>query len=146
MPKLSESAHVPAAPDEAWRTASDLSRLGEWLTMHDGWRGELPDELATGVELTSVVSVKGLRNRITWTISSFRPPESLTLTGSGVGGTKVSFELSISPDGSNPAGSRVTFDADFGGPLVIGPVGMTLKRAVRGEVRTSVRRLAALIG
>lgn len=143
MPKLSESAQVPAPPEQAWRTASDLSRLGEWLTMHEGWRGELPDELAAGVELTSVVSIKGLRNRITWRISSFRPPESLTLTGTGVGGTKIAFELSITPDG---AGSRVAFDADFGGPLVIGPVGMTVKRAVRGEVKTSVKRLAALIG
>lgn len=143
MPKLSESVHVPATPDEAWRTASDLSRLGEWLTMHDGWRCEIPGELAEGTELTSVVAVKGLRNRITWRISAYRPPESLTLSGEGVGGTKVSFELSITPDRD---GSLVAFDADFGGPLVIGPVGMTVKRAVRGEVKNSVRKLAALIG
>lgn len=143
MPKLSESAHVPAPPEQAWRTASDLSRLGEWLTMHDGWRCEIPGELAAGTELTSVVAVKGLRNRITWRISAYRPPESLTLSGEGVGGTKVSFELSITPDGD---GSLVAFDADFGGPLVIGPVGMTSKRAVRGEVKASVRKLVALIG
>lgn len=146
MPKLSESVHVPAPPDEAWRTASDLSRLGEWLTMHEGWRGDPPAELSAGTELTSVVSIKGMRNRITWSISTFRPPESLTLTGNGVGGTTVSFRLSITPDGADSAGSRVAFDADFGGPLVFGPVGMAVKRAVRGEVRTSVQRLAALIG
>jgi carbon monoxide dehydrogenase subunit G len=143
MPKLSESVHVPAPPEQAWGTASDLSRLGEWLTMHDGWRCEIPGELTQGTELTSVVAVKGLRNRITWRISSYRPPESLTLSGEGVGGTKVSFELSITPDRD---GSLVAFDADFGGPLVIGPVGMTVKRAVRGEVKNSVRKLAALIG
>lgn len=142
MPKISESAHVPAPPETAWRTASDLSRLGEWLTMHEGWRCELPDELATGTELTSVVAMKGMRNRITWRISSYDPPKGLTLTGQGVGGTKVSFGLSITPDGS---GSRVEFDAEFGGPLMIGPVGLTVKRAVRGEVKTSVQRLAALI-
>lgn len=74
--------------------------------MADHARGvaRLPAELATGTELTSVVSIKGLRNRITWSISTFRPPESLTLAGNGVGGTTVSFRLSITPDGDGSRG------------------------------------------
>lgn len=143
MPKISESVRLPAPPEKAWETASDLRRLGEWMAMHEAWRGEVPEELGEGTELTSVVSVKGMRNRISWRITSFTPPEGLTLTGNGVGGTKVTLTLSIRPDGG---GSQVSFEADFGGPMVIGPVGMTVKRALRGDVKRSVERLATLVG
>lgn len=142
MARLSESARVPASPETAWRTAADLSRLGEWMTMHEAWRGEVPTELSTGTELTSVVAIKGMRNRITWRITSYDPPHALTLKGEGVGGTSVSLELSITEDGG---GSRVGFDVEFGGKLVFGPVGMTVKRALKGDVHTSVENLAALL-
>lgn len=142
MARLSESAHVPASPETAWRTAADLSRLGEWMTMHEAWRGEVPSELSNGTELTSVVAIKGMRNRITWRITSYDPPRALTLQGEGVGGTSVSLALSITEDDD---GSRVGFDVEFGGKLVFGPVGMTVKRALQGDVHTSVENLAALL-
>jgi hypothetical protein len=66
MAKVSVSAMISASPEKTWATAADMSRFGEWLTLHDGWRGELPAEIVEGTELTSVVAVKGLRNRITW--------------------------------------------------------------------------------
>lgn len=140
--KFSESVHVAATPDDAWETASDLSRLGEWMVMHEAWRGEVPAELGEGTELTSVVSVKGLRNRVTWTITHFDPPESLSLVGEGVGGTKISLGLSVRADGT---GSSVGFDVEFTGKLVFGPVGATVKRALEGEVRESVRKLSRMI-
>lgn len=142
MARLSESAHVPAPPETAWRTASDLSRLGEWMTMHEAWRGEVPGELAVGTELTSVVSIKGMRNRISWRITSYDPPRGLTLQGEGVGGTTVSLALSVAEDGP---GATIGFDVEFGGKLVFGPVGMTVKRALQGDVHTSVENLAALL-
>jgi carbon monoxide dehydrogenase subunit G len=140
--KFSESAPVAASPEKAWQTASDLSRLGDWMSMHEAWRGELPDKLDAGVELTSVVNVKGLRNRVTWKIESYNAPESLVLRGEGVGGTKVSLELAIRPEGE---GSRVSFDVDFSGKLVVGPIGMTVKRALKGDVRSSIKKLTELI-
>lgn len=145
MARLSESAHVPAPPETAWRTASDLSRVGEWMTMHEAWRGAVPSELVVGTELTSVVSIKGMRNRITWRVTSYDPPHGLTLTGEGVGGTTVSLTLSITEDGSGSGGSRVGFDVEFGGKLVFGPVGMTVKRALKSDVDASVDNLAALL-
>jgi hypothetical protein len=98
--------------------------------------------LDAGVELTSVVNVKGLRNRVTWKIESYNAPESLVLRGEGVGGTKVSLELAIRPEGE---GSRVSFDVDFSGKLVVGPIGMTVKRALKGDVRSSIKKLTELI-
>lgn len=142
MAKFSESVHVAAAPEKAWVTASDLSRLTDWMVMFEAWRSDVPEELAEGTELSAVVSVKGMRNRIAFTISSYDPPRALTLSGEGVGGTKVALTLSVRPDRD---GSRVEFDVDFSGPLVVGPIGMAVKRALKGEVRKSVDNLSALI-
>lgn len=142
MVRLSESVRVHAAPEKAWEIASDLSRLGEWMTMHEAWRGDVPSELGEGTTLTSVVSVKGLRNRIAWHITSYYEPRELSLAGEGVGGTKISLVLSIRPDGD---GSRIEFDVDFSGKMLFGPVGMTVKRALKGQVHDSVENLQALI-
>lgn len=142
MAKFSESAHVQASPDKAWATASDLNRLGEWMSMHEGWRGEVPAEISEGTTLTSVVSIKGLRNRITWRVTSYDEPRSLTLSGDGVGGTRVSIAMSVRPDGD---GSVVGMEVEFTGKLVIGPIGMTVKRALKGDVAASIEKLCELI-
>ena len=33
------------SPQDMWDHVSDLSELGDWLVMHEGWRSELPDEI-----------------------------------------------------------------------------------------------------
>lgn len=142
MPKVSVSATVPASPDDTWSTASDLSRLGEWLVLHEGWRGELPETIAAGAELTSVVTVKGLRNRITWLVDVYDPPHSLSISGKGVGGTRVSLTLAVRPDGDR---STVAVDAEITGPTTFGPVGMLIGRALKGDMRRSVTRLTDLL-
>ncbi len=143
MPKVSVSTTVLASPEETWATASDLSRFGEWLVLHEGWRGELPETIDAGTELTSVVAVKGLRNRIAWRVESYDPPHSLNISGKGVGGTRVSLTLSVSPDGGSQ--STVDIDAEITGPTTIGPVGMLIGRALKGDMRRSVALLTDLL-
>ena len=58
------SEHVESAPETVWAVVSDLSRLGEWLSLHEAWRGDVP-ALAAGVELTGVVKARGIRNKVT---------------------------------------------------------------------------------
>jgi hypothetical protein len=140
--KVNASATVPATPDRTWETASDLSRFPEWMTLHDGWRGEVPAVIAAGTTLTSVVKVMGFRNRIRWVVDSYAPPRSLIISGNGVGGVRVALSLSIRP---HAAGSEVAIDAEVTGKPVFGPVGMAIGRAVRADVRRSVAALAALV-
>ena len=142
MAKVSVSISVPAAPERTWATAADLSRFGEWLVLHEGWRGEVPDRIAEGIRLTSVVRVKGLRNRITWLIEDYDPPRSLRISGRGIGGTRVSLMLSVRGNGT---GSAVEVDAEVTGPATIGPIGMVIGRAVRGELRRSAANLTDLL-
>ena len=141
--KVNASVSVPAPPERTWATAADLSRFGEWLTLHEGWRGEVPATLAEGTELTSVVAVLGLRNRVRWRIERYAPPSGLTISGRGVGGVRIALELRIAADGDGA--STVTVDAEVSGRPVFGPVSLAIGRAVRADLRESVAALATLL-
>ena len=80
-------------PDDAWEHASNFSTLGDWLKVHEGWRCDLPDELEVGTTLVGVAGVKGMRNRVTWTVKELDAPNLLSVTGKGVGGTKYGLHM-----------------------------------------------------
>ena len=138
MAKLSVSVDVPLSPDKAWESASDLSRFKEWLTIHRVWRSKLPDVIDKGTELDSIVEVKGMPNRIHWTVVHYRPPEAMTLNGDGKGGVKVKLIGKVKPAEKDPDGSTVTFDVHLGGPALFGPIGMVVAGALKGDIRQSL--------
>lgn len=155
MAKVSASVEVPLSPQEAWEAASDLSRYKEWLTIHRVWRSKLPENLDKGAEVESIVEVKGMANRVKWTIVNFKPPESMTLNGIGVGGVKVKLIGRVRPkDGLRPAhadqdgaaASVVTMDVHLGGPALFGPIGMIVAAALRGDIQASLDRFVAVFG
>ena len=149
MAKVSASVEVPLSPEEAWRHASDLTRYKEWLTIHRVWRSTLPENLDKGTVVESIVEVKGMANRITWTIVHFKPPEAMTLNGVGTGGVKVKLVGKVSPSSSpNNAGgaaaSVVTMDVHLGGPALFGPIGMLVAAALRGDIQASLDRFVTV--
>ena len=137
MAKLSGSIDVPLPPADTWQHASDLSRFKDWLSIHRVWRSTLPDVLEKGTVVESIVEVKGMHNRIKWTIVHYRPPEAMTLDGIGVGGVKVKLMAKVKPKAD---GSAVTFDVHLGGPALFGPIGMVVAAALRGDIRESLQK------
>jgi hypothetical protein len=144
MAKVSVSVDVPLSPQQAWQHASDLSRYSEWLTIHRLWRTKPPADLDKGTVLESIVEVKGMPNRIKWTIVSYRPPESLTLNGIGVGGVKVKLIGKVRPEHGTGAASVLTLDVHLGGPALFGPIGMIVAASLRGDIQASLDRFVAL--
>ena len=145
MAKVSVSVDVPLSPEEAWKHASDLSRYSEWLTIHRVWRSKLPDNLDKGTEVESIVEVKGMPNRIKWTIVNFHPPETMTLNGVGAGGVKVKLIGRVRPNGDGDgAASVVTMDVHLGGPALFGPIGMIVAAALRGDIQQSLDRFVSV--
>jgi carbon monoxide dehydrogenase subunit G len=138
MAKLSVSVDVPLPPEQAWEAASDLSRYKEWLSIHRVWRSKLPETLEKGTQLVSIVEVKGMPNRIKWTIVNYKPPQAMTLDGDGKGGLKVKLIGKIKP--SEDGGSTVTFDVHLGGPALFGPIGMVVAGALKGDIRESLNK------
>ena len=145
MAKVSVSVDVPLPPEEGWKHASDLARYKEWLTIHRVWRSKLPENLEKGSLLESIVEVKGMPNRVKWTIVSFTPPESMTLNGVGVGGVKIKLIGKVRPD-RDGAASVVTMDVHLGGPALFGPIGMIVAAALRGDIQASLNNFVSVFG
>jgi carbon monoxide dehydrogenase subunit G len=143
MAKVDVTADVPMSPQDMWDHVSDLSQLGEWLTMHEGWRSELPDELAEGTQIVGVARAKGFRNRVTWTVTTWDPPQQVALSGSGKGGAKYTVTLSVTP---TEKGSNLGVRLDLSGRALFGPVGATAARAVKGDVEKSLKQFVELYG
>lgn len=141
MAKLSGSIDVPLPPEEAWAYASDLSRYKEWLTIHRVWRTVLPDTLDKGTTLESIVEVKGMLNKIRWTIVNYKPPTGMTLNGDGKGGVKIKLLAKVAPEGD---GSKVSFDVHLGGPALFGPIGMLVAAALKGDINESLRKFVTV--
>ena len=144
MAKLSVSVDVPLPPEQAWEHASDLSRYKEWLTIHRVWRSKLPDTLDKGTIVESIVEVKGMPNRVKWTIVHFKPPEAMTLNGAGVGGVKVKLIGKVAPHAKDADSSVVTMDVHLGGPALFGPIGMLVAGALRSDIKESLDRFVAV--
>lgn len=141
MAKLSGSIDVPLPPEVAWKHASDLSRFKDWLTIHRVWRSKLPDDIDKGTVVESIVEVKGMYNRIKWTVVRYKPPEGMTLNGDGVGGVKVKLMAKVQPADE---GSTVSFDVHLGGPALFGPIGMIVAAALRGDIDTSLENFVTV--
>ncbi|ULE35380.1 type II toxin-antitoxin system Rv0910 family toxin [Mycobacterium sp. IDR2000157661] len=141
MAKLSVSVDVPLPPEQAWAAASDLSRYKEWLSIHRVWRSKLPETIEKGTVVESIVEVKGMPNRIRWTVVHYKPPQAMTLNGEGVGGVKVKLIGKIAPSGD---ASSVTFDVHLGGPALFGPIGMVVAAALKGDIRESLERFRSV--
>ena len=124
----------------AWEAASDLSRYKEWLTVHRVWRDKLPETLGKGTQITSIMEVMGMANRIKWTIVNWKPPQSMTLNGEGKGGVKVKLMGKIRPSETDPSSSVVTFDVHLGGPALFGPIGMVVASGLKGDIKESLEK------
>lgn len=108
MASVELSADVPISPQDTWDHVSELSELGEWLVIHEGWRSELPDQLGEGVQIVGVARAMGMRNRVTWRVTKWDPPHEVAMTGSGKGGTKYGVTLTVRPTkGGSALGLRL---------------------------------------
>jgi uncharacterized protein YndB with AHSA1/START domain len=141
MAKLELSRSLPMPAENAWAHASDLSTLGDWMTMHQGWRSELPEELGVGATVVGVAGAKGMRNRVTWTVREFDPPSVLAITGEGVGGTRYKLAMKVAPTGD---GCTFTVRMDLGGAPLFGPIGAAAVRAVKGDIDKSIKEFERL--
>jgi hypothetical protein len=143
MAAVDMTADVPMSPQDMWDHVADLSDLGDWLVMHEGWRSALPDEITEGTEIVGVARSKGLRNPVTWTVTTWEPPHQVALSGSGKGGAKYAVTLTVRP---TKQGSALGLRLELGGRPLFGPVGSAAARAVKGDVEKSLKQFVERYG
>jgi Polyketide cyclase / dehydrase and lipid transport len=143
MASVEVTTDMPMSPQEMWEHVADLSDLGDWLVLHEAWRGELPEELGVGVEIVGVARSKGMRNRVTWTITTWDPPHEVAMSGAGKGGTKYGVRLAVQP---TKGGSTLGLRLELGGRALFGPVGAAAARAAKGDLEKSLKNFVERYG
>ncbi|WP_182376201.1 SRPBCC family protein [Nocardioides sp. WS12] len=142
MAQTNASLEIPAAKTDIWGIISDPSSYEKWLTLHTKWKDEPPTELALGTQMTEVVSIMGMPNTITWNVDAYEAPKSLTISGTGMAGAKVTFTLSV--EGGNDS-SVATIDAEFISQMMVGAIGAAVERTAAKELDQSLANLSALV-
>lgn len=142
MAKVDVSNAIAAPPEKVWALLANPSSYPDWLTIHDGWRGEVPTEVTQGTSFTEMCTVMGMTNKIDWTVTEYEAPGVLKISGTGLSGAKISFTMSVAADGD---GSAANIDAEFEGQMVVGAIGKAIERSARKEVEASLDKLAALV-
>ncbi|MEV0947844.1 SRPBCC family protein [Rhodococcus sp. NPDC049939] len=141
MAKLTVKTDVHLGPQDTWDRASNLQEFDKWLMVHEGWRGELPETLTVGTVITSVVTVKGLRNRVRWTIKEYDAPNRIVLRGDGKGGVKLGLAVEVK---AKNGVSEMAFTIELGGAPLFGPIGSSVARALKGDIEKSLRTFSDL--
>lgn len=142
MATVSVTHSLPVDPATAWEHLSNLADWKNWLTLHQSWKGDLPEVVAPGTQVTQVLSVMGMANKVEWTVTELDAPSSVTIEGTGMAGVQVRFTLSVAPTES---GSSASIDATFSGAMVAGPIGKAVAASARGDLEKSLATLAALV-
>jgi hypothetical protein len=134
---------VPSAlsPRQAWALASNLNRFAEWLTIFGGWKGAVPDVVAIGTTVSSLIKVKGFGNVIHWQVTGYDVTKRIEMRGSGRGGVHIALTMNIA---DNRPGSTFHLVAELTGGLLNGRVGSLVARVLESDVRKSVQNLAAM--
>src|ERR1700739_560049 len=143
MAAVDMTADLPMTPQDMWDRVSDLSERGEWLGRPECGRSALPDEIPEGTQPVGVARSKGLRNRVTWTVTKWDPPHEVAMSGAGKGGTKYGVRLTGRPATD---GATLGLRLELGGRPLFGPVGSAAARAVKGDMEKSLKQFVELYG
>ncbi|MCX6399353.1 MAG: SRPBCC family protein [Propionibacteriales bacterium] len=143
MGQISAIREYDATQDAVWDIVSDAHSFEKWMTLHQTWKGEVPENLSQGAQLTEVISMMGMPNTITWTVDVFDAPSRLVISGTGMAGVKTEIGFTVSANG---AGSTVEMSAAFEGSMIVGALGKAIEKQGAQEVEGSLNNIEGLLG
>ncbi|MEV6345340.1 SRPBCC family protein [Actinoplanes sp. NPDC051851] len=141
MPKVTVSAETPADPDKVWQVLTDLSRTPEWNSMHEGFTTELPAAVSEGARYKQKVKLMGMPAEMAWTVVAAEAPKHLEQAGDGPMGVKAKNRFRLEP---LAAGTRITYEMEFLGPALNGPMAGMLEKQAGASAKTSLAKLVEL--
>ena len=144
MPKQSGSTDIAASREAVWEVITDLSRLGERVTIHRGIEGDPPTPVREGTTFTQQLSVAKQDFDVDWTAKEVSPPSRMVWDGEGPMGSSARSTYDLSEAGESVS---FTYSTEFAPPG--GKVGQVAVTAVgsRGqeEADESLERLKQLL-
>ena len=140
MPSVSKSVELSAAPDAAFALATDPSRFGEWLTIHDGWPQGEPGRPEPGATFVQKVKIVGMPADVSWTVTELDGTR-LVMSGAGPMGATLSSTITVT---AAAEGSTVSYESGFEGGGLQGPMADMVTKAAGSELETSLNKLKEL--
>lgn len=135
------SQEIEAPRESVVAYLSDLDRLGDWFTLHTGWRDGAPGPLREGLTFTQQALVMGLPAEIRWTVAAVGA-SGFELRGEAPQQVRIGYWISVSGTESR---STVRFDAGVAGPPIEGPLGGSVARSLGEAMRDSLAKLPATL-
>lgn len=135
-------ARVAAPVERVMAFLSEPARFPEWLTMHGGWRGEVPETAEAGATFVQQAKIMGIPADVRWTVAEVEDTH-VHLRGVGPMGVLLGFWLTVRPEQD---GCSVYFDAGLDGQPIKGPMGASVLRSVNEELSASLAKLAEVLG
>ena len=142
MANAKVSRAIAAPPKQVWAVLSSPQRFEEWLTLHTKWKEEPPVELSKGAKFTEVISMMGMPNTIEWTVDEYEKPRTLSISGTGMAGVKVSITIAVQAAGE---GSKLDLTTDFEGAMIVGALGKAIEKQGQQELDKSIEQFKALL-
>ncbi|KRQ18302.1 MULTISPECIES: SRPBCC family protein [Mycobacteroides] len=142
MASITIEREMNAPAEKVWALANDYSRWGEWNTMFTKWVSEPPAEVSDGTQLTAVLTVMGMANTLTLTVSDYNPPKNVALSGTGMAGAEITMTLRVEPKGDQ---SVMAMQADFISQMMVGAIGSAIERTAAKELDSSLIKLSELV-
>jgi uncharacterized protein YndB with AHSA1/START domain len=143
MPKVSVSAGAAAAPEQVWQLVTDLPRVPEWNTMHEGFTGDVPAEIAEGTTFKQKVKLMGMPAEMAWRVTAADAPKRMEWNGDGPMGVKSRTLFLVEPADE---GSTITYEMEFIGPALNGPMAGMLEKQAGSAAKQALAKLVALLG
>jgi uncharacterized protein YndB with AHSA1/START domain len=143
MPKVSVSAGAAAAPEQVWQLVTDLPRVPEWNTMHEGFTGDVPAEIAEGTTFKQKVKLMGMPAEMAWRVTTADAPKRMEWNGDGPMGVKSRTVFLVEPADE---GSTITYEMEFIGPALNGPMAGMLEKQAGSAAKQALAKFVALLG
>jgi carbon monoxide dehydrogenase subunit G len=143
MPSVTKTVELGLSQDEAFRLATDPARFGEWLTLHQSWPNGAPESTDPGAQFIQKLSIMGMPADVSWTVEAYEAPSRMSLKGAGPMGAQLATNITTEADG---AGTKVSYEAEFSGGGIQGPMGEMVTKKAGEEIETSLGKLKELAG
>ena len=141
MPSVTKTVELSAPPEQAFALATDPSRFAEWLTIHDSWPNGEPNAPEQGSQFTQKLKIMGMPADVAWTVTELEVAERLVLKGAGPMGANLATTITVA---ASEAGSLVSYEAEFAGGGIQGPMGEMVTKKAGEEIELSLGKLKEL--
>jgi len=115
-------------PERAYELVMDPRRLGDWVSIHAGFKEEPPERLEEGSELAQRLKIAGQRFTVHWEVTSVDHQSRVVWSGRGPAGTTAEVTYRFEPE---DGATRFRYRNEY--KLRGGPAGKAVGRALSGS-------------